>query len=144
MLPAAGPQDSDLPPAVINGLFEALSYGEMLDDAGTAAALEAAVLHLAPKLDLDLASGGRYPGLYQLMAHRSPEMRSLVGPHIKRIEGLGPTVAGAFLFHHLARLATGMTLGGCIPGACSSGQRQLCWVAQPGGTWYVECSKVCR
>ena len=84
VLHAAGPQDSDLPPAVINGLFEALSYWEMLDDAGTAAALEAAVLHLAPKLDLDLASGGRYPGLYQLMAHRSPEMRSLVSPDILR------------------------------------------------------------
>lgn len=50
----------------------------MLDDAGVAAALQAALLHLAPKLDLDLASGGRYPGLYQLMGHRSPEIRSLV------------------------------------------------------------------
>ena len=50
----------------------------MLDDAAVAAALESALLHLAPKLDLDLASGGRYPGLYQLMAHRSPEIRSLV------------------------------------------------------------------
>ena len=75
---AAGPEDSELPVAVIIGLFEALSYGEMLDDAAVAAALESALLHLAPKLDLDLASGGRYPGLYQLMAHRSPEIRSQV------------------------------------------------------------------
>lgn len=42
------------------------------------AALEAALLHLAPSVDLQLSNGGRYPGVYRLLSHENSQIRSLV------------------------------------------------------------------
>ena len=71
-------EDDDLPPQLLYGLFEALSYDELLEDAGVAAALEAALTHVNDTHDLQLSNGGRYTGLYRLLAHSSKEFRELV------------------------------------------------------------------
>ena len=69
-----------MPPAVVSALFEVLGFADLLEDAGVHAGLVGALLRLEPVLSLDLASGGRYPGLYRLLAHHSSEIRSLVRP----------------------------------------------------------------
>ena len=74
----AGAEQTELPAEVICGLFEALGYAELLEDAAVAAAMEAALCHLAPSFDLQLAQGGRYPGLYRLLAHSNSAVRSIV------------------------------------------------------------------
>ena len=63
---------------MVCGLFEALSFEALLEDAGVAAALEAALVKLAPSHELQLAQGGRYPGLYRLLAHPNSTIRAIV------------------------------------------------------------------
>ena len=50
-----------------------------MDDLKTNQALEAALLHLKQSHELALTDGGRYQGLYRLMAHPSPQIRAMVG-----------------------------------------------------------------
>lgn len=78
---AAGDGSAQLPAQVVCSLFESLSFEELLEDAGVAAALEAALVQLAPSHELQLAQGGRYPGLYRLLAHPNSAIRSIVGAH---------------------------------------------------------------
>ena len=73
----AGP-DAELPAAVVCALFEVLGFDELLEDAGVLGSLEGALLRLAPAHELDLASGGRYPGLYRLLGHHSADLRAMV------------------------------------------------------------------
>ena len=58
--------------------LQALSFESLMDDAAVMAALEAALLALNDSHDLALAEGGRYPGIYRLMAHGNPKLRALV------------------------------------------------------------------
>ena len=74
----AGDDETELPPQVVCGLFEVLSFEALLEDAGIATALEAALLQLAPSHELQLAQGGRYPGLYRLLAYPNSAIRSIV------------------------------------------------------------------
>lgn len=62
----------------ITALFEALSFHTLLDDAGVNSALEDALLAMSQHHDLALADGGRYPGLYRLLAHTNQKLRILV------------------------------------------------------------------
>lgn len=92
-----GDEQAELPPEVVCGLFEALSFEVLLEDAGVAAALEAALARLAPSHELQLAQGGRYPGLYRLLAHPNSAIRSIVGPltwPIRLHASHGPNVMG--------------------------------------------------
>lgn len=67
-----------LPPALITALFEVLSFPTLMDDLKINQALEAALLHLKQSHELALTDGGRYQGLYRLMAHPSPQIRAMV------------------------------------------------------------------
>lgn len=67
-----------LPAALITALFEVLSFPELMDDLKINQALEAAFLHLKQSHELALTDGGRYQGLYRLMAHPSPQIRAMV------------------------------------------------------------------
>ena len=62
----------------VTALFEALSFHTLLDDAAVNAAVEQALLGLSEHHDLALAEGGRYPGLYRLLAHDNQKLRLLV------------------------------------------------------------------
>lgn len=73
--PCAG---DTLPPALITALFEVLSFPALMDDLRINQALEAALLHLKQSHELALTDGGRYQGLYRLMAHPSPQIRAMV------------------------------------------------------------------
>ena len=72
---------SDIGPEAITALFEVLSFEALMDDAAVMAAVEAALLTLSEHHDLALSEGGRYPGLYRLLAHSSQPVRSLVSIH---------------------------------------------------------------
>ena len=67
-----------LPSALITALFEVLSFPALMDDLKINQALEAALLHLKQSHELALTDGGRYQGLYRLMAHPSPQIRAMV------------------------------------------------------------------
>ena len=72
--------DEDVPVAGINALYEVLSHSELLNDAEVTAAAATALVCLSRAFDLPLDGGGRYPGLYRLLAHSTPELHSLVRP----------------------------------------------------------------
>lgn len=67
-----------LPGDLITALFEVLSFPGLLDDLKVNQALESALLHLKQSHELALTDGGRYQGLYRLMAHPSPQIRAMV------------------------------------------------------------------
>ena len=69
---------SNIGPEAITALFEVLSFEALMDDAAVMAALETALLNLSEHHDLALSEGGRYPGIYRLLAHSSQPVRSLV------------------------------------------------------------------
>lgn len=75
---AAAAGSPEIAPEAVSALFEVLSFQELLDDADVCATVETALLALSKEHDLALTEGGRYPGLYRLLAHSSPELRSLV------------------------------------------------------------------
>ena len=66
--------------STITAMFEALSFHRLLDDTEVNKALESALLGLSQHHDLALADGGRYPGLYRLLAHDNQKLRLLVCP----------------------------------------------------------------
>lgn len=68
-------QAVNVPPNVVNALFEALEY-DLGRDAGVGAALTAALTVLTKSLDL--RQGGRYKGLLRLLAHADLSVRSMV------------------------------------------------------------------
>lgn len=72
--------DEDVPATGINALYEVLSHSDLLDDAEVTAAAATALVCLSRAFDLPLDGGGRYPGLYRLLAHSKPELHSLVRP----------------------------------------------------------------
>ena len=76
----AGP-DEDVPAAGMNALYEVLSYADLLDDAQVAAEAANVLVELSGVFDLPLDGGGRYPGLYRLLAHGNPELHALVRPN---------------------------------------------------------------
>ncbi|KAA6418570.1 MAG: hypothetical protein FRX49_11515 [Trebouxia sp. A1-2] len=76
-----------LPGSLITALFEVLSFPDLMDDVRVNGAVESALLHLKQSHELALTDGGRYQGLYRLMAHPSPQIRAMVHPMIKT---LGP------------------------------------------------------
>lgn len=67
-----------LPSTLITALFEVLSFPALMDSLKVNQALEAALLHLKQSHELALTDGGRYQGLYRLMAHPSPQIRAMV------------------------------------------------------------------
>lgn len=69
--------------AVTTALFEALSYPHLLEDAEVMAGLVDTLLHIQQWCDLELAAGGRYPGLYILSAHANPAVRALVSSDVE-------------------------------------------------------------
>ena len=73
------PAGDALPPPLVTALFEALSFPVCLEDLQVNQALEAALLHLQRTHQLDLTSGGRYAGLYSLLAHPTAQIRAVVG-----------------------------------------------------------------
>ena len=75
---AAGSPESEISISTITALFEALSFHTLLDDADVNKTLELALLMLSQHHDLALADGGRYPGLYRLLAHDNQKLRLLV------------------------------------------------------------------
>ncbi|KAL0017843.1 hypothetical protein WJX77_008034 [Trebouxia sp. C0004] len=76
-----------LPGSLITALFEVLSFPNLMDNVRVNESLESALLHLKQSHELALTDGGRYQGLYRLMAHPSPQIRAMVHPMIKT---LGP------------------------------------------------------
>ena len=78
---------------MVAALFEVLGFDELLEDAGVHVALVEALLRLEPVQQLDLASGGRYPGLYRLLAHHSSAIRYLVRCRLLAILSLPETPA---------------------------------------------------
>ena len=70
----------EFPGPLITALFEVLSFPSLMNDLGLNQALEAGLLHLRKTHDLALTQGGRYQGLYRLMAHPNPQIRAMVGP----------------------------------------------------------------
>lgn len=76
MCPSAG---DTLPGSLITALFEVLSFPDLMDDVRVNGAVESALLHLKQSHELALTDGGRYQGLYRLMAHPSPQIRAMVG-----------------------------------------------------------------
>ncbi|KAL0045065.1 hypothetical protein WJX82_006977 [Trebouxia sp. C0006] len=76
-----------LPGNLITALFEVLSFPDLMDDMRVNKSLESALLHLKQSHELALTDGGRYQGLYRLMAHPGPQVRAMVHPMIKT---LGP------------------------------------------------------
>ncbi len=78
---AAARPEADISVETITALFEALSFHTLLDDVEVNRALESALLRLSQHHDLALADGGRYPGLYRLLAHDNQKLRLLVGSH---------------------------------------------------------------
>ena len=73
------PAGDALPTPLVTALFEALSFPVCLEDLQVNQALEAALLHLQRTHQLDLTSGGRYAGLYGLLAHPTAQIRAVVG-----------------------------------------------------------------
>ena len=73
------PAGDALPSPLVTALFEALSFPVCLEDLQVNQALEAALLHLQRTHQLDLTSGGRYAGLYSLLAHPTAQIRAVVG-----------------------------------------------------------------
>ena len=73
------PAGDALPAPLVTALFEALSFPVCLEDLQVNQALEAALLHLQRTHQLDLTSGGRYAGLYSLLAHPTAQIRAVVG-----------------------------------------------------------------
>lgn len=71
---------SVLPAGLVTALFEVLSFPDLLSILKINQALEAALLHLKQSHELALTDGGRYQGLYQLMAHPNPQIRAMVKP----------------------------------------------------------------
>lgn len=63
--------------SVITVLFEVLEY-DLAQDHLVNEALTKALTALTASHDLDLSSGGRYRGLYRLLAHPNPSVRSMV------------------------------------------------------------------
>lgn len=78
-------------------LFEVLSYEEVLEDSEVMRHLESALLQLAHTHELGLSEGGRYPGIYHLMAHSNPLLRSLVPPPPPRPLPTHALLPGPFL-----------------------------------------------
>ena len=76
MCPSAG---DTLPDSLITALFEVLSFPDLMDDMRVDKSLESALLHLKQSHELALTDGGRYQGLYRLMAHPGPQVRAMVG-----------------------------------------------------------------
>ena len=76
----ASSPESEIGISTITAMFEALSFHRLLDDAEVNKALELALLGLSQHHDLALADGGRYPGLYRLLAHDNQKLRLLVLP----------------------------------------------------------------
>jgi len=74
--PSAG---DTLPGSLITALFEVLSFPDLMDDVRVNESLESALLHLKQSHELALTDGGRYQGLYRLMAHPGPQIRAMVG-----------------------------------------------------------------
>ena len=72
--------ESEIGISTITAMFEALSFHRLLDDAEVNNALESALFGLSQHHDLALADGGRYPGLYRLLAHDNQKLRLLVNP----------------------------------------------------------------
>lgn len=70
----------EFPGPLITALFEVLSFPSLMNDLGLNQALEAGLLHLRKTHDLALTQGGRYRGLYRLMAHPNPQIRAMVSP----------------------------------------------------------------
>jgi hypothetical protein len=60
-------------------LFEVIHYDALLEDAGLMGTVERALLHLAQAFDFQLAESGHPPGLYRLLGHPNPHLRTLVG-----------------------------------------------------------------
>ena len=59
---------------VQNGLFEAMCYLPNLNDNELVKLLSSVLIELPKSHGLDIAAGGRYPGLYYLLAHESPQL----------------------------------------------------------------------
>ena len=68
----------EFPAPLITALFEVLSFPSLMDDLSLNHALESGLLHLRKTHDLALTQGGRYQGLYRLMAHPNPQIRAMV------------------------------------------------------------------
>ena len=81
---AAQSPASDIGPDTVTVLFEVLSFQTLLDDAGVSIAADMALLALSQHHDLALSEGGRYPGLYRLLAHDNQKLRSMVRMQTKR------------------------------------------------------------
>ena len=69
----------------VTALFEALSYEALLDDQEVVSEMEKAFMRLSAHHDLALTEGGRYPGVYKLLAHKNSGLRSLVSLVCKSI-----------------------------------------------------------
>lgn len=74
-----------LPATLITALFEVLSFPASMDNLKVNQALEAALLHLKQSHELALTDGGRYQGLYRLMAHPSPQIRAMVRTYMQSL-----------------------------------------------------------
>lgn len=80
----AAAHSSEIGEEAITVLFEVLSFESLLEDAGVMQAAEAAILALSEHHDLALSEGGRYPGIYRLLAHSNHRIRTLVMPSHSR------------------------------------------------------------
>lgn len=79
-------QGDPLPEKVTCALYEVFSYPELLEDQEVMTSLATTLLHLAQDYDIrDLAEGGRYGGLYAMLAHPEARVRSLVTPSVKAL-----------------------------------------------------------
>ena len=74
--------EAEIGSSTITALFEVLSFHTLLDDAEVNAATEAMLLGVSQHHDLALSEGGRYPGLYRLLAHHNQQLRLLVNPSL--------------------------------------------------------------
>ena len=70
--------ESDIEAEAVTVLFETLSFADLLDDAEVINEMEQALLKLSKHHDLALTEGGRYPGVYKLLAHHNASLRALV------------------------------------------------------------------
>jgi sugar phosphate isomerase/epimerase len=61
---------------LLTGLFESICYLPQLDDDELVRLLTAALLIIYDTHGLDIAAGGRYQGLYFLLAHESAAIRA--------------------------------------------------------------------
>lgn len=77
-----------------------------MDDMRVNKSLESALLHLKQSHELALTDGGRYQGLYRLMAHPGPQIRAMVGA----FSTLYPLVLIVFLYTDMLMLKLSMSM----------------------------------